>query len=121
MGTPVYSATASPSEAVKWLVALTHLYLLGVFGWALLYFLFGDRWWWLFLLNSFAHYLFLPLPLLFLLAWQRPHRPFVASLGLATGLALYLYGATWLPQPLSLLSQGTGPTLKVMTYNMLGF
>jgi hypothetical protein len=44
------------------LVTLSRLYLTLVAGWAVLYFQSGDRWWWLFALNSVAICLFAPLP-----------------------------------------------------------
>jgi len=39
-----------------------HVYVAGLIVWALLRALVGDRYWWTFLLNAFALYLFAPLP-----------------------------------------------------------
>ena len=58
------SSPAPRPWAGRWLGAAANLYLVAVFGWKALHALAGDRWWWLFLLNSFAPWLFLPLPAL---------------------------------------------------------
>jgi hypothetical protein len=42
------------------LVTLARIYLTLLGGWALAYFLLGDRWWWLFALSSVAICLFAP-------------------------------------------------------------
>ncbi len=101
------------------LITLSRVYFTGLFAWAILRFLFGDRWWWLFLVNSFAVYLFLPLPLILLLAILVHRRETWIGLGLASALFAYLFGVLFLPKiPRASASDST---LTVMTYNMLGF
>lgn len=107
-------------QLLRILVILAQLYLLALFAWALLQGVAADRWGWLFLLSSVAHLLFLPLPLFYLLAWLRPHRPFLVSLGLATLLALVLYAPYWVSGPRPPVPAGQ-PSLTVMSYNMLGY
>jgi vancomycin resistance protein VanJ len=103
--------------AAHLLTAAAHLYCVGVCGWAALYLLFGDRWWWLFLLNSLAVYLFVPLPLLLVLALTMRRRGVWADFGVVLALWVYLYGGLLLPKS---PPGDSGPTISVMTYNVLG-
>lgn len=79
----------------------------------------GDRWWWLFLLNAGAPYLFLPLPLVLLAALALRTPGLWVGLGAAAALGGALYGGLFLPawpQP-----PAPGPALVAMTYNVLAF
>ncbi len=114
------------SRARAWiaarLITLARVYFTWLFGWAILHALFGDRWWWLFLLNTFAVYLFFPLPLVFLIALSVRRRETWAGLGIALALGACLYGELFLPR--FLWQSGNpldSPTLTVMSYNVLGF
>jgi endonuclease/exonuclease/phosphatase (EEP) superfamily protein YafD len=79
--------------------------------------LFGDRLWWLALLNDFAALLFLPLGLLLpLAAWVRA-RGLVAGTGALALLALGWFGPYFLPAPQAPV-QGT--PVKVVTFNVWG-
>jgi endonuclease/exonuclease/phosphatase (EEP) superfamily protein YafD len=100
------------------LVTLARVYFTGLFGWAILRALFGDRWW-LFLPNSFAVYLFLPLPVILVTALLARRREMWIGFGVALMLGLYLYGGLFLPK--SLQTRASAPTITVMTYNLLGF
>lgn len=102
-----------------WLLALVNVYFVGLFVWALVHWVIGDRWWWLFALNALAPYLFLPLPAILPLAFRLRRRETWAGLGLAFALFAYLYGGLFLPQLPG--AQANGPTLTVMAYNVLGF
>jgi vancomycin resistance protein VanJ len=100
------------------LAALQGAYFICLFGWAVLYLVFGDRWFWLFALNTFAAYFFLPLLAIPLIAIVTRRRwPVVACVaGVALGAALY--GHLWLPRtPTALAGR---PSLAVMSYNTLG-
>jgi endonuclease/exonuclease/phosphatase (EEP) superfamily protein YafD len=109
----------SGSNDSKWLVAWAHLYCIGVCTWAVLHLLFGDRWWWLFLLNTFAVYLFIPLPLLLVAALLTRRREIWIGLAAILALGAFFYGRLLLPKfPVHAPS---GPTLTVMTSNVLGF
>ncbi|NJP05582.1 MAG: hypothetical protein HC837_08160 [Chloroflexaceae bacterium] len=100
------------------LAALLWCYLFGLFGWAMLRWLAGDRWLWLFLLNTFAFYLFVPLPLVVLSALFMRSRQLWIGVTLATVLAVVLYGPLWFPYR---GATADGPTLTVMTWNLLTF
>jgi vancomycin resistance protein VanJ len=102
---------------INWLSALVFAYLLILFGWAAIRGLFGDRWWWLFLLNSFAQYLFVPLPAALLIAMLARKRTLWAGLAAALLLWAYLYGQLFVPRPAPALARDDG--LKVMTFNTL--
>lgn len=102
------------------LLALTYTYFAALFGWALLQHLFGDRWWWLFLLSSLAIYLFLPLLATPLIALATRRHELWIGLALALLLWLHLFGKLFLPHPAPVqAAQVDTQTLTVMSYNML--
>ncbi len=106
------------SEFRPWLVAAIWVYFTVLFGWFGAYLLTGDRLAYVALLNTLAVYLFLPLPLVLAAApWLRRKEVWVGGLSglLAFG---WLWGALFLPDPGGYPS--SSPTLKVMTYNVLG-
>jgi vancomycin resistance protein VanJ len=102
-----------------YLVWLNQAYVGGLLAWTAMRMLFGDRWWWLFFVNTFAAYLFLPLPALFAAAWFTRRRRLWAGFGVVLALGTYLYGWMWWPKLPP--SQGDRATLTVMTFNMLGY
>jgi endonuclease/exonuclease/phosphatase (EEP) superfamily protein YafD len=99
------------------LAGLAYLYVICLCGWALIYLIFGDRWGWLFLLNSFAQYLFLPLPALLVLALLGQGR--ALWIGAIVALALWgaLFGRLYLPKPAP--AHADAPSLTVLSYNLL--
>lgn len=99
------------------LITMSHVYFAIVFGWATLHFLFGDRWAWLFLLNAFALYLFLPLPAIFALAFVTRQRETWIGALFTLALAVFLYGDLFVPKIAP--THPPRETLTVMTYNML--
>lgn len=112
------------------LLLAAYAYLAGLACWLGLQTFFPDRWWWLFLLSSLAVYLFLPLPLVGLVALLL--RRFDLWLGFGAGLLVWglLYGELFLPQiSVARLAAettraeqpGEPPVLTVMSYNMLWF
>jgi vancomycin resistance protein VanJ len=114
-------STGGPGRAAPWagpLVALGWVYLGGLHAWAAASLLFGDRWWWLFLLNSFAPYLFLPLPAVLGVAVATRRRGL--GVGLAAGLLLFagLYGHLF--QPRARLAPAGAPAVVAMTWNIQG-
>jgi vancomycin resistance protein VanJ len=107
-----------PATVMRLLVAATHVYYAVVFGWLALSWVYYDRWWWLFLLNSFGEYLFFLIPLPLAVAWMTRRRAVVAGLIGVLIVGVSLYGRLFLP-PLA-LSQPPGPQITVMTSNVLG-
>ena len=111
------------NRITAWLIArlitLSRVYFTCLFAWVILRLLFGDRWWWLFLVNSFAVYLFFPLPLILLVAFLARRREIWIGLGLALALFAYLFGVLFLPKIPRVSASDS--TLTVMTYNVLGF
>lgn len=106
----------SQTRSMRWLVGLSFLYLSALFGWLLLSRLFGDRWWWLFLLNSVSLYLFLPLPAIMVVALVHRQRPLLIGGSAASILWGILYGGLLLPSPMPPTQEGQ--ELTVMSYNM---
>lgn len=109
-------------------VRIKHLFLLafsvyfsGIFGWAILRFVFADRWWWLFLLNAFACYAFVPLPFIAGAALFLRKRLLWVPIGAAFMLGGLLYGELFLPQQTTnpVQAGATTTTIKVMTTNLL--
>jgi len=121
------SETMSPGpRAVKlrdWLsarlITLSYVYFTCLLFWTILRFFFQDRWSWLFLVSGFAPYLFLPLPIILLVAFVTRKRVVWLGSGLSLLLWFVLYGGLYLPS--SHEAQENGTVLTVMTYNVLGF
>jgi endonuclease/exonuclease/phosphatase (EEP) superfamily protein YafD len=94
----------------------TAIYLAVVLGWLLFRRLFDDRWPWLFVLNSLSLYLFLPLPAALVVGlWTRNLTLLGGCVALLTVLA-WMWGGLFLRKS----RRAVGPTLTVMTYNVLG-
>ncbi len=84
-----------------------------------LYLAFADRWWWLFVANSLAPVLFMPLPVALLLAWLTRRRRMFVGLLVPVAVAAFLWVGTFLP------GHAAGPavlnresTITVMTFNI---
>ncbi len=92
-------------------------YIIMLTAYLLLRLAFGDRFWWLSLLNTFAHLLFLPLVLLLPLAILLRARGSVFRL-----LPLALVGGLWItPYYLPKAAPApNGQTLRVLTFNVWG-
>jgi vancomycin resistance protein VanJ len=85
--------------------------------WLLLRAIFSDQIWWLALLNTFAIYLFVPLPLLLLASlWQR-HWALVFGLAIPTVIFFTLFGTLVLPKPSA--TQIPNAAITAMTFNVL--
>ncbi|MEI7771653.1 MAG: endonuclease/exonuclease/phosphatase family protein [Chloroflexales bacterium] len=94
-----------------------YTYLAALVIWFTTRLCFGDRWWWLFLLNVGAPYLFLPVPLILLGALLIRRGDLGLISGAALGLGLSLYGGLFLPRLPS--AHAADGSLTVMTYNTL--
>jgi endonuclease/exonuclease/phosphatase (EEP) superfamily protein YafD len=95
------------------------LYAILVIGWAVAHRFVGDDFWLLALVNAFAVYLFVPLPLAVLLAPLTRCRAAWPALLAVTLLFVSLFSGEFTP-PSSVAHAGAGsPTLDVMTYNVL--
>jgi len=95
------------------------LYAAFVVGWYVAYRLFRDGFWLLALANAFAIYLFAPLPLAALLAALTRHRLGWAAVLTLTLLFFGLFGSDLMPHSPVVSAGAGGPTLTVMTYNVL--
>lgn len=107
------------TRVLSWLRVLAWEYFTLLFGWAIAYALFGDRMWWLFMLNALAVWLFAPLPVVFLIACLVRRAEVWAGIVLAFLLGVALFGSLYVPRlPVSAPS---GQVVTVMTYNVMGF
>ena len=93
------------------------LYVALIVLWLSLHAIFLDRIWWLALANSFAIYLFLPLPALILAALWRRRWELTLGLAIPTAAFVALFGALVLPR-LGAPPQDA-PTITVMSFNVL--
>lgn len=100
------------------LLLVAYVYYCSLCGWVIAQVVWGDRWWWLFLLNSFAVYLFLPLPGVVVVALLSRRPELWAASLLAVTLALYRYGRLFLPKKRQ--AEAGERKLTIMTYNLLG-
>ena len=85
--------------------------------WLLLRTIFLDHIWWLALLNTFAIYLFVPLPLLLCSSLWRRHWSLMLGLAIPTAVFFALFGALVLPKPASV--QIDDAPITAMTFNVL--
>jgi endonuclease/exonuclease/phosphatase (EEP) superfamily protein YafD len=95
------------------------MYFIGLFGWAILRLVFPDRWWWLFLMNAFSLYAFVPLPVIAIAAFFLKRRIILVPVGAAAMLGGLLYGELFLPQQSLVQADNQAQTIKVMTTNLL--
>lgn len=98
-------------------VILALAYFALLFSWAILLALFGDRWSLLFLLSSFAPYLFAPLPIIFLIAIATRRREIWIGFAISVALAAWMYGGLFVPRVSPTVAREE--MLTVMTYNLL--
>src|SRR4051812_49034406 len=85
--------------------------------WLVLRAIFFDQIWWLALLNTFAIYLFVPLPPLILAGLWRQRWVVVCGLALPAAAFFTLFGALVLPKPTS--APASSAIITVMTFNVL--
>jgi len=107
------------SAAGALLVAIGYLSLLPAMVWWVAHNHLGDTRWWMFVLNSVAPYLFLPVPFV-LLAGLRWRRWGLATAALVpAAVFLTIYGQALVPRELKVepVPDGT-PTLTLLTFNL---
>lgn len=102
----------------SFVAALAIAYAAGIVAWQGLRLLAGDRWWWLGLANTLSLYLFLPLPIVGLLAVLSRRRAAIAAAVVPLVVFVVLYGGLFLPRPAAGQARGA-PTLRVMSYNVM--
>ena len=100
-------------------VLLGYLLLLPAIVWYPAYLSIGDSRWWMFVINSIAPYLFLPVPLVLLLALlSRRWALFIAAL-LPTLLFLMLFGPLFVPRAMKVTAVPAGtPGITMLSHNL---
>lgn len=98
-------------------VWLASAYVVGLMTYLSVRLLFGDGFWQLSLANSFAQWMFLPLPVLFILAFTFRHRRLMAGM-----LPLVTVGLIWFVPYFAPKGRGevSGIPLRVLTLNVWG-
>jgi endonuclease/exonuclease/phosphatase (EEP) superfamily protein YafD len=110
------------SEARPWrafLVVVAYLSLLPAVVWWVAHGYLGDTRWWMFVLNSVAPYLFLPVPFVLLagLRWRR--WGLFAAATVPAAVFLTLFGQALLPRVVKVEPVPAGtPTLTLLTFNL---
>lgn len=99
-----------------YLIASIWVYFTILFVWVAAYFITGDRYPVMALLNSAGLYLFAPLPLVLPIAIVTRRRELLLGLAIGVGLFTLLWGSLFLPRAMS-SSEGE-LTLTVMNYNV---
>ncbi len=100
-----------------WLVTLARAYFTFLLGVTVLRLAAGDRWLWLFALNTLTPFWFLPLPAVAVMAAATRRREVWLGVGFGVVLWACLYGGLFVPRTPA--ANAAGPTLRVMTYNLL--
>lgn len=95
------------------------LYLAFISSWLTLYFLIGEKFVFIAMLDYLAVYLFLPLPLVLLAALACRNRRLGAGFIIGGFAFIWFWGVLFFPRPSP--PQPGGPTLSVMTYNVLAW
>jgi endonuclease/exonuclease/phosphatase (EEP) superfamily protein YafD len=99
------------------------LYAVGIGVWLVVYRFWGDAFWWSFLLNAFAVYLFLPAPLLLLIGLVARVRLTQGVMAAVCALGLGLHGGNFMPKlAASSINPNTNAAtsaLRTMTMNTL--
>ncbi len=101
-----------------WITYLAILYSLGLLIWYAAYIIWGDKWGGLSLLNMFALFLFIPLPIFSSLIIFDPHPAVIILLGLDWLVFIWQWGILFVPK---CHAQTNNPTFKIFTYNVLGY
>ncbi|UCF60482.1 MAG: endonuclease/exonuclease/phosphatase family protein [Anaerolineaceae bacterium] len=102
----------------RYVIALVWVYYTLLFLWAALYFVTGDRYGIVAIVNSLALYIFLPLPLILPLAIIFRRRELWIGLAGGVMLFIWLWGGLFIPHTSQAHTEGQ--PLSVMTYNVLG-
>jgi endonuclease/exonuclease/phosphatase (EEP) superfamily protein YafD len=112
-----------PRLAQAALLGLAYLYFAALAAWLVAYLVFGDRWSLLFAVNSFAVYLFLPLPIAAVVGLAARHKPLWLLSALGALLWAAFFGRFFLPRFDTAHAEALAeaPALRVMTTNVLGF
>lgn len=105
-------------SAIFWLTRLTYTYFILLFSWVVLHTFFADRWAWLFLVNSFALYWFLPLPAMIIIAALVRQPLLLIGTGMVILLWIYFFG--WMVLPKQKKQSDGNVQLTIMTFNLLG-
>ena len=100
------------------LTAARVVYAVTIVGWQALRLVFGDRWWWLAVANTFSLYLFLPLAFLAPLALLSRRRAAILATLVPLVILLLLFGGLFLPR-VSPATASEAALFRVLTLNVL--
>jgi endonuclease/exonuclease/phosphatase family metal-dependent hydrolase len=90
-------------------------YTASLAAYLLLRLLFGDRFWWLAIINNFAFWTFLPLVVILPVTLILRQRWLIVVVAIPTVVALLWIGPYYLPKA---IAASSGPTLRIVTFNV---
>lgn len=100
-------------------LGLAYLLLLPATAWYPVYLTLGDTRWWMFVVNSVAPYLFLPVPVVLVIALLARRWALLVAALIPTAVFLMLFGQSLLPRELKVPSvPPDAPSLSLLTYNL---
>src|SRR5690606_30994516 len=100
-------------------LGLAYLLLLPATAWYPVYLTLGDTRWWMFVVNSVAPYLFLPVPVVLIIALLARRWALLVAARIPTALFLLLFGQSLLPRELEVPSVPPDtPSRSLLTTNL---
>ncbi len=108
---------SNQTDSIAGLITLSQVYFTLLLVWLTLYLLFGDHYSYLALINIFAQYFFIPLPLAGWIALRTRRKELITGTLLGIFIFSTLWGRYFVPK---IRPTQPAPTLRVMTYNVLG-
>ncbi|MAT45063.1 MAG: hypothetical protein CL609_22245 [Anaerolineaceae bacterium] len=111
--------TCQNNFLIQIIVLISNLYMVFLMVWSGLNHFFHDKWFWLFILNSFGIYLFIPFPIFIIFSFLFRKKSLYIVTVVTALLFTYFFASYFLPKP-GWFESTNQPKLTVMTFNTLG-
>jgi len=100
-------------------LGLSYLLLMPSIAWYPVYLTLGDTRWWMFVINSVAPYLFVPVPVVLLIALLARRWALLVTALIPAAVFLTIFGQLLVPRDLKVPAVPTdAPSLSLLTYNL---
>lgn len=97
---------------LQMIILIANLYVIFLIVWSGLNLIFHDKWFWLFLLNSFGIYLFIPFPILVIFSFLFRKKSLYVVTSISALLFIYFFAIYFVPKP-GWFMETKQPTLTV--------